>query len=338
MPLQQRTGFLLEVVPPPSAIIEGLFGFGETVTMRILVSGSTGMVGENLIVALKRAGHEVLRLVRHRGQFDEVQIGWNPEKGLLIPEDKRQLENLDAVFHLGGENIAAGRWTPERKQRIHDSRSAGTAQLAELLASLENPPKTLISASAVGYYGSRGDEVLTEVSTPGQDFLARVCRDWEAACRPAAKKGTRVVNTRFGVILSPKGGALKAMLLPFRLGLAGNLGNGRQYFAWVSLPDVIQALLHVLTHKEIQGPVNVVAPQNTTNADFTTAMRQALIPGFLPMHYWTPPAPAFAIQGLLGEMGSSLLLASQRVEPIRLEETGFTFEHPTIKEALAALV
>jgi len=306
--------------------------------MRILVSGSTGLVGEELISALKREGHEILRLVRRNGGFDEAQIAWDPAKGLLHAEDKAKLERLDAVFNLAGESIASGCWTEAKKQRIHDSRVVGTRHLSALLASLENPPKVLVSASAVGFYGNQGSESLSEVSSCGSDFLAHVARDWEAATDVASAKGIRVVHTRFGVILSPKGGSLKAMMLPFRLGLAGNLGNGRQYFPWVALPDVVNALIHVMKHDELRGPVNVVAPQDITNAQFTDAMRKALIPGFLPMHYWTPPAPSLAIQALLGEMGTSLLLTSQRVEPLRLEGSGFVFQYPKIKEALTALV
>lgn len=303
--------------------------------MKVLVSGSTGMVGTELIMDLKKKGHDVVRLVRHRGTFDEPQVGWNPAAGQLNPAD---LVGIDAVIHLAGENIAAGRWTEERKERILKSRIQGTKLLADTITKMEHPPHTFISASAVGYYGNRGAEVLTEVSGPGQGFLTHVARQWEAASQAAVSKGIRVVHARFGVILSPNGGALKAMYWPFKLGLAGNLGNGKQYMSWVSLNDVIGALEHVLTHSEIHGPVNVVAPQEITNAQFTDAMRKALIPGFLPMHYWTPPAPALAVQALLGEMGKELLLASQRVHPVRLQESGYTFQHPTIKEALNALL
>lgn len=303
--------------------------------MKILVSGSTGMVGSDLVLALKHAGHEVLRLVRRRGNFTEKQIGWDATKGI---QDISALEGLDAVVHLAGENIARGPWTPERKARIHDSRVIGTQQLVEALGSLKAPPKTLVCAAAIGYYGSRGNEVLTEVSGHGQGFLAKTCREWEAAAQAASVFGIRVVSTRFGIILSPKGGALKAMSIPFRLGLAGNLGNGKQYMSWVALDDVIGAILHVLKHDEIYGPVNVVSPEPVTNAQFTDAMRKAVIPAFLPMHYWTPPAPGLAIQALLGEMGQELLLASQRVKPVRLEETGYSFKHPHLKAALRALL
>jgi uncharacterized protein len=303
--------------------------------MRILVSGSTGMVGSDLVLALKHAGHDVLRLVRRRGNFTETQIGWDAEKGI---RELSTLEGLDAVVHLAGENIAGGLWTEERKERIHDSRTIGTKQLVETLGSLKQPPKTFVCASAIGYYGNRGNEVLTEVSSHGQGFLAKTCREWESAAQEASVFGIRVVSTRFGIILSPKGGALKAMSLPFRLGLAGNLGNGKQYMSWVALEDVVGALLHVLKHDELYGPVNVVSPEPVTNAQFTDAMRKILIPAFLPMHYWTPPAPALAIQALFGEMGQELLLSSQRVKPIRLEETGYSFKYPQIKPTLRALL
>jgi uncharacterized protein (TIGR01777 family) len=293
------------------------------------------MVGTALITALKREGYDVLRLVRRHGNFDEPQIGWEPARGVVQPEE---LEGLDAVVHLAGESIGGGLWTEERKRRIHDSRSIGTRHLAEALAGLKHPPQTLVCASAVGYYGDRGAEPLTEVSGSGEGFLARVCRDWETATRPAAEKGIRVVNTRFGVILSGNGGMLKAVRCPLKLGLAGQLGNGRQYFSWVALDDVVGAILHVLSQPEIRGPVNVAAPQETTNAEFTDAMRKTLIPAFLPTHYWTPPAPALLLKLLPGGMGSELLLASQRVRPVRLQETGYVFKHPDLKQTLEAVL
>lgn len=303
--------------------------------VRILISGSTGLIGTELVQVLKREGCDVLRLVRRRGNFDEPQIGWDPTQRFSRTEE---LEGLDAVVHLAGESIAGGRWTEERKRRMRDSRALGTMHLAEALAGLKHPPKTLVCASAVGYYGDRGSEPLTEVSASGEGFLARLCRDWEAAARPASEKGIRVVTLRFGVILSGKGGALQAMRCPFKLGLAGQLGNGRQYLSWVALDDAVGAILHVLNHPEIQGPVNVVAPQETTNARFTVAMRKTLTPSFLPMHYWTPPAPALVIKALLGDMGSELLLASQRVRPVRLMETGYVFKHPDLGQALEAVL
>jgi uncharacterized protein (TIGR01777 family) len=303
--------------------------------MKVLVSGASGLVGSALIHELKRQGHQPVRLVRRTGRFSDPEIAWDINTGTL---DAKQLEGIDGVIHLAGENIAGGRWTEERKQKIVDSRVKGTRLLAETLAKMENPPKTFISASAVGFYGSRGDEPLNEVSSHGKDFLAYTCMKWEDACQPARDKGIRVVNSRFGIILSPKGGALKAMYWPFKLGVAGDLGNGKQYMSWVALDDVVRALVHILTHEELQGPVNVVSPNPVTNHQFTDAMRKALICPLLPMHYWTPPAPAFAVKALLGEMADQLLLASQRVQPIALLGSGFEFKYPQLKPALESML
>ena len=303
--------------------------------MKVLVSGSTGLVGTALIDFLKMNGHEVVRLVRRKGHFDEPQVAWNIEKKQLNPSD---LEGLDAVVHLAGESIASGRWTEDVKKRIRDSRVKGTRLLTETLAKLEHPPATFVCASAIGYYGDQGDQSLSEVSSIGQGFLPNVCREWEAACQPARDKGIRVVNTRFGIVLSPKGGALKAMYWPFRLGLAGDLGNGKQFMSWVALSDVVGAIDHVLQHPEVSGPVNVTAPNPVTNSVFTNTMRHVLIPAFLPMHYWTPPAPAIAVKLALGEMGDALLLASSKVFPVVLQETGYTFNAPILESALKGMI
>ena len=303
--------------------------------MKVLVSGASGLVGSALIHELKRNGHQPVRLVRRTGRFNEPEIAWDINAGKLDP---KQLEGIDAVVHLAGENIAGGRWTEERKQKIVDSRIKGTKLLADTLAKMENPPKVFISASAVGFYGNRGDETLNEVSSNGKGFLAYTCRNWEAACQPARDKGIRVVNSRFGIILSPNGGALKAVYWPFRLGLAGDLGNGKQYMSWVALEDVARALVHILAHDELQGPVNVVSPNPVTNHQFTDAMRKTLSCPLLPMHYWTPPAPAFAVKALLGEMAEQLLLASQRVQPIALLGSEFEFKYPQLKPALESML
>jgi uncharacterized protein (TIGR01777 family) len=303
--------------------------------MKVLISGSTGLIGSALVDLLKRNGHEPIRLVRRRGRFDEPQVTWNIEKSQLNPQD---LQGIDAVVHLAGENIAAHRWTDEVKQKIRESRTRGTQLLANTLAKMDHPPKTLVCASAIGIYGEQGDHALNEVSDRGKGFLPDVCRAWEAACQPARDKGIRVVNTRFGIVLSPKGGALKAMSVPFRLGLAGNLGNGRQYMSWVALEDVVGAIYHVLIHPEIQGPVNVTAPHPVTNAEFTSTMRHVLFPPFLPMHYWTPPAPALAVKAAMGEMGEALLLSSSRVEPLVLEETGYQFRFNDLEPALSSML
>lgn len=303
--------------------------------MKVLVSGASGLVGSELIHELKRKGHQPVRLVRRKGLTSDPEITWDINAGKLDPQ---ALHDIDAVIHLAGENIAGGRWSDERKQKIVDSRVKGTRLLAETLAKLENPPKVFISASAVGFYGNRGDELLNDVSSKGTGFLADTCKQWEEACQPARDKGIRVINSRFGIILSPKGGALKAMYWPFKLGMAGDLGNGKQYMSWIALEDVVGALVYMLTHEDLKGPVNVVSPNPVTNHEFTDAMRKAVICPMLPMHYWTPPAPAFAVKALLGEMAEQLLLASQRVQPVALLGSGYEFRQPELKAALDSLL
>jgi hypothetical protein len=293
--------------------------------MRILLSGSTGLVGSALVPFLTTGGHEVVRLVRAQSKSGETGITWDPASGQL---DAAALEGFDAVVHLAGEGIAAARWTAQQKARIRDSRVQGTRLLAERLAGLKSPPRVFVSASAVGYYGDRGDEVLTEESPRGTGFLADVCRDWEAAADPARRAGMRVVNTRFGVILSPRGGALKQMLTPFQLGAGGVVGSGRQYMSWIALDDVIGALHHVLTRAELSGPVNVTAPRPATNREFTKTLGRVLARPTL------VPVPAFAARLAFGEMADELLLSSARVEPRKLLETGYAFRFPELEGAL----
>ncbi len=293
--------------------------------MRIVMSGSTGLVGSALVPALSGAGHEVTRLVRPGRRGGAPGIAWDPAAGLM---DGSGLEGHDAVVHLAGENIASGRWTAARKERIRASRVQGTALLARTLAGLAQPPATLVCASAIGYYGDRGDEVLTEESPPGDDFLARVCQEWEAAAAPARERGIRVVHLRFGVILSRSGGALARMLPPFRLGLGGRLGSGTQWMSWIALADVVRLVQAVLGDDRLSGPVNAVAPGAVTNAVFTRALGRALSrPTLLPV-------PAFALKLLLGEMAEALLLSSTRVRPAQLEGAGFPFVAPAIGPAL----
>lgn len=305
--------------------------------MKVLISGSTGLIGSALIRFLRMKNHQPVRLLRQSHKTlgsslsNEPYVLWDIEKGSLNVD---HLGDIDAVVHLAGESIGGKRWSPEQKRRILESRTRGTRLIAESLAKMTNPPKTLISVSAIGFYGDRGNEWLTEVSESGTGFLAEVCRAWEAAAQPARDKGIRVVHPRFGLVLSRHGGALQAMYWPFRLGLAGNLGNGRQFMSWISLEDTCRALVHLLEHPEIHGPVNVVSPEPVTNARFTDEMRQALISPLLPMRYWTPPLPALAIRLLMGEMGVSLLLSSTRVNPVRLLESGFQFSHPALRGAL----
>lgn len=305
--------------------------------MKVLVTGSTGFVGEALVSALKRKGHQVVRLVRRPLGSGDKEISWDPAKG-KIDTAALAAENVDAVIHLAGENIAGGRWTEERKQRIQESRVKGTRLLSEALASLPNPPKHFLSSSAIGYYGNRGEELLTEVSgSSPKGFLPKVCREWEASTEAAEAKGIPTAYGRIGVVLDPQGGALKAMYWPFQMGVAGNLGlTGKQYMSWITREDLVNAMIHVMEHG-MTGPVNLVAPNPVRNREFTDAMRKTLIWPVFPMYYWTPPAPGLAVSALLGEMADELLLASTRVVPVRLEETGFHFQHPEIRQALKHL-
>jgi uncharacterized protein (TIGR01777 family) len=293
--------------------------------MKILITGSTGLVGSRLARSLKSKGHEIVRLVRSTPNDLVTEVYWNPEQGTL---NATELEGLDAVVHLAGESIAEGRWTDEKKKRIRESRVKGTTLLSETLAKLKQKPEVLVSASAVGFYGSRGDETLDEQSASGSDFLAEVCREWELATQPAAQAGVRVVNLRFGVILSQDGGALPKMLFPFRMGVGGKLGSGQQYMSWIAIDDAVGAIEHALTNNTLRGPVNVVAPNSVTNHDFTKTL------GHILSRPTIFPVPAFAARLAFGEMADATLLSSQRVEPARLKESGYTFEYPELEGAL----
>ncbi len=292
--------------------------------MKVLVSGSSGLVGSALVPFLSLGGNDVVRLVR-RAPRDEREIEWDPERGV---RDAARLEGLDAVVHLAGENIAAGRWTEERMRRIRESRVLGTKTLCEALAHCRERPGVLVSASAIGFYGDRGTELLTEVSASGAGFLADVCRAWEGATGIAADAGIRVVNARSGMVLSKAGGALRRMLVPFSLGLGGRIGSGFQFVSWIALDDLRDALVHALQTSALSGPVNMVAPNPVTNREFTRALAHVLQrPAIFPL-------PAFAARVLLGKMADELLLASQRVLPERLRETGFRFTYPELEGAL----
>lgn len=293
----------------------------------VLVSGASGLVGQALTPALTAAGHATRAL--RRGASSREAIGWDPDKGTI---DAEKLEGFDAVVHLAGENIAEGRWTADKKRRIRDSRIGGTRLLCETLSRLKSPPKTLVCASAIGYYGHRGDALLSEDSGPGNGFLPEVCVAWEAATRPAADRGIRVVSLRIGIVLSPLGGALQKMLLPFKLGLGGVIGHGGQYWSWVSLPDLVGMIGHALTCDQLSGPVNAVSPEPVTNREFTGALGRVL-------HRPTVfPLPAFVARVVLGEMADSLLTASTRVAPLRLQSTGYRFQHPELGGALRELL
>jgi uncharacterized protein (TIGR01777 family) len=294
--------------------------------MRILVSGSSGLVGSALIPSLAAAGHDVVRLVRSRSTNPSKElVSWDPARGQI---DAAGLQGIDAVVHLAGESIASGRWNAERKSRIRDSRTIGTRLLAETLAKLSSPPKVFACASAIGFYGDRGDELLSEKSTPGSGFLPDVCREWEASCDPLKQAGTRVVNLRFGVVLSRQGGALKQMLLPFQMGAGGILGNGKQYMSCVSLNDAVGVIEFVLGNSGVEGPINVVCPQPVTNYEYTKALGSVL---HRPTIF---PVPGFAARLAFGEMADALLLSSARVVPERLLAAGYQFRDPTIEASL----
>ena len=293
--------------------------------MKILVSGSHGLVGKALTRALTDDGHEVVRLVRRERKVGAPEIEWYPDEGRI---DAARLEGIEAAIHLAGDNIAGGRWTAQKKRTIRESRVQGTLLLSETLASLSRPPLVFISASAIGIYGNRGDELLTEQSLPGKDFLANVCIDWEAATISATDKGIRTIHARFGVILDAREGALAKMLPPFRAGLGGKIGSGQQWMSWVALDDVVAALKFLLADRRLQGPVNVVAPNPVTNEEFTKTLGRVLSrTTFLPM-------PAFAARLAFGEMADALLLSSQKVDPGVLEDNGFLFSWPTLEPAL----
>jgi uncharacterized protein (TIGR01777 family) len=297
--------------------------------MNVLVTGSSGLVGSALVTQLESDGHTVTRLVRSKRGAGEGQVLWDPEAGTI---DAAELEGLDAVVHLAGESIAGGRWTAARKARILESRVKGTRLLAEALAGLRERPKVLVSASAVGYYGDRGEEALREENASGSGFLAGVCRQWEAAAAPAAQGGIRVVHPRFAMILSTAGGALQRLLLPFRLGLGGRLGSGQQFVSWVALDDAVGAICHALTHDDLQGPVNTASPTPLRNHEFTRTLGRVL------RRPTVFPLPAFAARLAFGQMADELLLASQRVEPAKLLASGYHFGFPDLESALRHLL
>jgi hypothetical protein len=295
--------------------------------VRVLISGASGLVGRALEKRLLRDGAAVGRLVR-REPAGDAEVRWDPSGGGADPS---ALSGWDAVVHLAGKNLAA-LWTPGAKRAIRESRVTGTRGLARAIARAKPAPATLICASAVGYYGDRGDESLSEDSAPGSGFLADVCRDWEAACDPAREAHVRTVHLRTGIVLARDGGPLSKMLRPFRLGLGGRLGDGRQWMSWVTLDDAVESILFALKERAVSGPLNIVSPEPLTNADFTRALGSAL-------GRPTPfPVPAFALGLLPGRMASEMLLASQRAVPSRLTGHGFAFRSPRLEPALRSIL
>jgi uncharacterized protein (TIGR01777 family) len=293
--------------------------------MKIAITGSRGLIGRQATKLLNARGHSLVRLVRQE-ITDQNEIFWNPDAGTI---DSTKLEGIDALIHLAGENVASGRWTESKKAEIRQSRVTGTKLIAEAISQLKTPPKTFIAASAIGFYGNRGEETLTEKSPAGSGFLAEVCQEWEATCQSAANAGIRVCNLRFGVVLSTEGGALAKMLPPFLIGAGGPIGSGKQYMSWVAIDDVAQIILHALVTESLSGPLNVVAPKPVTNADFSTALGKVLHrPAFMPL-------PDFAARLMFGQMADELLLASAKVEPQKLQESGYKFIYPEIQAALA---
>jgi len=299
--------------------------------MRVLVSGASGLVGSALVPELEGAGHSVVRLVRRAPAANEVRLDPAIDPPLATPAESGKPEGFDAVVHLAGESIA-GRWTAAKKTRIRESRVQGTRMLASALARSNPHPRVMVCASAIGIYGDRGDEVLREESAPGSDFLSEVGKEWEAATAPASRVGIRVVSLRIGVVLSRRGGALGRMLTPFRMGAGGRIGSGRQWMSWITLDDIVGVIQHVLAADSLRGPVNTVAPNPATNAQFTRALGQALHrPAIFPL-------PAFMVRLMFGEMGEALLLGSQRVDCGKLVASGFRFRHPELKPALEAIL
>lgn len=300
--------------------------------MRILVSGSTGFVGTALIEALEGQGHQIARLVRPVSAQKSASgsrapsVAWDPAAGQF---DAASAEGADALVHLAGASIADGRWTDARKQLLRTSRIDATRQLFGALAKLQRPPRVIVAASAIGYYGNRGDELLTEASAPGTDFLSGLCREWEREIARGAEFGARVVTLRFGIILAQHGGALAKMVMPFKLGAGGRLGDGRQWMSWITLPETLRIIQFALQTASLLGPVNTVAPNPVRNSEFTTILAKTL---HRPALF---PAPAFALRLALGEMADALLLSSLRVSPSRLQEVGYAFQQPDLASALA---
>jgi uncharacterized protein (TIGR01777 family) len=294
----------------------------------VAVTGSRGLIASKLIPALQADGHRALRLVRDTPKA-ATELHWDPAAGTI---DAGALEGVDAVVHLAGAGIGDKKWTPERKQLVLDSRTQGTGLLARTLAGLDRKPSVLISASAIGYYGDRGDKVLTEAAGPGDDFGARVCREWEAATAPASDAGIRVVCIRSGLVQAASGGMLQRLLLPFRLGIGGRLGSGEQYMSWIAIDDEVAAILHAMTTQSLSGPVNLTAPQPVTNSEYTATLGRVL-------HRPTVlPTPLVGLKAVYGSELVATLLGSQRVASDKLQASGYQFAFPELEGALRAVL
>ena len=296
--------------------------------MKILITGSTGLLGKELQSSFTAKGYDLL-LASRKQPKDDKHIQWSIEEGFTDPE---KLEGVDVVVHLAGENVSGLRWTDEKKKAIRDSRVLGTRNVVDAISKLKKKPHTFIAASAIGFYGERGNEELTESSAAGDSYLAVVCKEWEAESRRAEDAGIRTVLLRTGIVLSKDGGALATMLTPFKLGVGGVVGSGKQWMSWISLEDEIAVINYVIDNETIRGAVNAVSPNPSTNHDFTKTLGDVLYrPTFLPL-------PEFAVSMIFGEMGDALLLASTKVMPKRLEDAGFKFKHPNLKEAIESAV
>ena len=297
--------------------------------MNIAVTGASGLIGTALVNFLTSKDHTVHKIARSKSQESGAEIDWLPENGGW---DTAFSDGLDAIVHLAGENIASDRWSEKKKEKIRNSRIMGTRRLCEKILKLDKPPGVFVCASAIGFYGDRGNEILTEESSIGDCFLSEVCEKWEEEAAVAARANIRVVNLRFAMVLSSEGGALPKMLSAFKKGVGGRLGSGKQYVSWVVIDDVISAIHHVLTDDSLSGPVNVSSPQPITNKVFTKTFGKIIKrPTFIPM-------PAFAARLAFGEMADELLLASTRVEPAKLVNSGFKFKYPDIDEALRTVL
>lgn len=292
--------------------------------MKVLITGATGLIGIALQKSFKAKGYEMLLASRKEAK-DDSHVHWDPENGFSEPE---KLEGVDAVVHLAGESVSGLRWTDDKKKAIRDSRVHGTRSVVEALAKLKGKPKVLVAASAIGFYGDRDDEEMTETSSAGDTFLAEVSKDWEAEARRAEDSGIRTVLLRTGIVLSKEGGALGTMLTPFKFGVGGVVGSGKQWMSWISMDDHVRVINYAIENENVRGAVNSVAPNPVTNEEFTKTLGEILYcPTILPL-------PSFAINMVFGEMGDALLLVSIRVLPKRLEEAGFEFEYPELKAAI----